>query len=362
MIVKNLLAVGAIATLASAASAADVSKADWKINGVMRMDAVQTTKETKPGTGDKSTTKSSSVALQRTQLGLTGTQGAVSLHLHYNLEGSDATEKNTLWDAYVSNKLNDMITLSFGKLNALSQSIENSYEVQDLYITSMAYGYNVVNAAGGQVTANFGDHSLSLQILQGVSTVGTNSFDSKGGLTTSIQYAGDINKMIKPVLTYSMVKTASSKAYVKDASGKDTAVVAANYGNGYQNQLGAGVAVDVAGAKIDLEYDSVTMIKQKDDEASKNSTVNSIVAQVKYAVADFTPFLKITSDTKKLGADEGLGDVTGMKFALGTEYAMAPGFRLHAFYMSDATSKKAAGSTTDKETTTGFNMGVTASL
>lgn len=361
MIVKNLLAVGAIATLATAASAADLSKADWKINGVMRMDADQNSSDTKVGSADKVTSKSSQMYLKRTQLGLTGTQGNISLHMHYNIEGDNAWETNTLWDGYVSNKLNDMITLSFGKLNALSQSIENSYEYQDLYITSLAYGAVVSNTSGVQVSANFGEHTLSLQVLQGVKSVSstnsltgkttTESFDSKGGLTTSLQYSGDINKMIHPILTYSMVKTAGSKG-----------TGGSNYGNGYQNQLGAGVQVDVQGLKVDLEYDSVTTLKQKDNDTSKASTLSSIVGQLRYGVADFTPFFKFTSDANKFGADNSIGDITQTNMALGTEYAMAPGLRLHGFYYNTAKSTKVTANDNAKVNTTGFNFGATASL
>ena len=378
MIVKNLLAVGAIATLATAASAADVSKADWKINGVMRMDAVQSQTDVKPPVGDKTTTKSSGMMLKRTQLGLTGTQGAVSLHLHYNIEGAtdagaaNAWETNKLWDAYVSNKLNDMITLSFGKLNALSQSIENSYEYQDLYNTSMAYDYNVVNANGVQVAASFaGEHMLTLQVLQGVTNWTSPDgntvlmFDSKGGLTTALQYSGNINNMIRPILTYSMVKAAGSKGTsAMTAAGKTTAGTV-NYGNGLQNQLGAGVQVDVSGARIDLEYDSITTQKQKLDNdvaTNKASTVSSIVAQLRYTVNEFTPFFKLSSDANKLGQDNSLGDITGMKMALGTEYAMAQGMRFHAFYFNNAWTTKTSANDSTKTNTTGFNLGVTASL
>ncbi len=358
MIVKNLLVVGVVAGFATAVAAAD-EKANWTVGGKVRVDAVQSSTDTKVGSGNKTTAKSSGIELNRAQFTLTGTRGADTMTIKY------FAESNTLDTATISHKFSDMVTATFGHMLTLAQSWENDYSSTDQYLMSMVGDMAPKNSNGAQIDLGFGDHSLSIQALQGVASAEGYSFASKGGLSTSLQYRGNINKMIRPLITYTMVKTAGS-AGVEDANGDGTADAGGdtiNMGNGYQNQLGAGVQVDAAGATIDLEYDMITTLKPKAPSGGKDKKFTSMIAQVKYPVGSTTPFLKITSDSSKLGAPKDDGDVTRMGMALGVEHKLDSDCRLHAVYLNtNSTEKGAAANSDTKVTATGFNFGVTAAM
>lgn len=355
MIVKNLLVVGVVAGFASAAAAGEEGKANFKVGAAIRMDNEQMVKETKPSIGEKETEKSSKVHLKNAQFSLTGSQGSDTLYVKYY------ANENYLRTATITHKFMDMLSVTFGKQQLLAQSFETSYDSNDVYLYSIAHDFSKHDQAGAKVTLSFGDHSIALQAVQGDSAteykdgVATNDFASTGGLTTAIQYRGNIMDMIRPMITYTMVNTAGSKGMSAD---KTTAF---NYGNGYQTQMGAGVQIAAAGALVDLEYDTVKLHKQKSSE-EKDKNIQSIIAQVKYTVGDTTPFVKLTSDSYKKGADQGINDVTRMAFAVGVEHKLDEVCRIHAFYMNDAWKVKTSADSDTKISETGFNLGVTAKM
>ena len=354
MIVKNLLVVGVVAGFASAAVAQD-SKGSWSVGGRVRVDAHQSTKETKPVSGDKTTEKMSEVSLNRAQFTLNGARDGHGLALTYDAFNS-VSETDGLFTAVISHKFSDMITAHFGRMRVLAQSVENSYEEMDQYLWSEAHMYAPANSDGVRVDLAFAaDHTVSIQAVEGLSKTGegaqTLDFESNGGLTTALQYRGNLNNgMIKPIVTYTQVRTSARKSGEVD------------YSNGYMNQLGLGAQMSFSGAAVDLEYDSGTMLKDKADKDAKDVTMTSIVAQVKYPVGATTPFLKVTSDTTKHGLDKGEDDVAGMNLALGVEHALDTSCRLHALYYSKASGTKDDAGKEEKVTTTGFNFGLTASM
>jgi hypothetical protein len=349
MIVKNLLVVGVVAGFASAAAAQD-SKGSWSIGGRVRVDAEQSTTEVELG-GVKGTSKSSEVSLNRAQFTLNGSRDGHGLALTYY------ADSNELYTAVISHKFSDMITAHFGRMRVLAQSVENSYEEIDQYLWSWAKMHAPSNSEGVRLDFAFaGDHAVSVQAVEGVSMIGEGEdkleFERNGGLTTALQYRGNLNNgMVKPIVTYTQVRTSARKSGAVD------------YSNGYMNQLGLGAQISVANAAVDFEYDSGTMLKDKADKDAKDATMTSIVAQVKYPLGASTPFLKVTSDSMKLGADKGVGDQTGMNLALGVEHALDSSCRLHAVYTNQAgTTEAGEGAKDTKMTTTGFNFGVTASM
>ncbi len=361
MIVKNLLVVGVMAGLASAA-AAEESKANWKISGKIRMDAVQSTTETTAATAaaTKTTAKSSSVALKRAQFSLVGTEGADTMELKYYLNTNDL---NT---ATISHKWSDMITATFGHMGLLAQSWENDYSSTDQYVGSGAGSMAPGEADGAQVGLTFGDHSVTIQALQGLSSIAESdtentTFGNGGALSSAVQYRGEINKMIRPLVTYTMVKTSSTM-------GTNSAGDKVNYGNGYQTQLGAGVQIETAGATVDLEYDSVTANKKKaattgeDTTGFKDTNWTSIVLQAKYPVGASTPFFKYTNDKGLMGATSNVGDTSGSNIALGVEHNLDSHCRVHAVFVKSDSSKKADATLSAKTASTAFNLGVTASM
>jgi hypothetical protein len=358
MIVKNLLVVGVVAGFASAAVAQD-SKGSWTVGGRVRVDAHQNTKETKPVSGDKTTEKMSEVSLNRAQFTLNGARDGHGLAITYY------ADSNELYSATISHKFSDMITAPFGKMKVLALGVENSYDEIDQYIMSMAGDEAPMNATGARFDFGFGDHNVSVQAVEGVRSItiedmGMTKFNPRGGLTTALQYRGEINKMIKPVVTYTQVRPSSTKGTFafEDETLPDQPV---NLGNGYRTIIGVGAQMAVAGAAIDLEYDSIKNHKQKGSDG-KDNDITSLVAQVKYAVGASTPFLKISSDAHKFGEDKGEGDVAGMNLAIGVEHALDTSCRLHALYYSKASGTKDDAGKEEKMTTTGFNFGVTASM
>jgi hypothetical protein len=292
------------------------------------------------------------VGLNRAQFTLNGARDGHGIALTYDAFNSESGTDG-LFTAVISHKFSDMITAHFGRMRVLAQSVENSYEEIDQYLWSWAKMDAPKNSDGVRLDFAFAaDHAVSIQAVEGVAKVDALEFESNGGLTTALQYRGNLNNgMVKPIVTYTQVRTSSRKAGAVD------------YSNGYMNQLGVGAQVSVSGAAIDLEYDSGTMLKDKANKEAKDVTMTSIVAQVKYPVGASTPFLKVTSDMKKLGKDKGVDDETGMNLAVGVEHALDASCRLHAVYMSNAkTTEAGEGNKDEKETTTGFNFGVTASM
>ena len=375
MIVKNLLAVGVIVSTATVASAADEAKANRKVNGVLRMDALQTSTEVKAGSADKTTAKTSGIYPNRAAFTLTGETANDTMVIEYFLSdvvpGTASATLNRVNNAYVHHKFTDMISVMGGQIDTLAQSWENDYDTVDGYLFSAAHGLAPASTTGYQVNANFGDHKVALQLLQGLRSTGSGttaeSFNEGGGLTAALQYRGEINKMIRPIVSYTNVKTSGSSITVggvKDANYKRE--------NAYQTQLGLGVQVDTAGLIADIEYDSVTTLKKKwagsgseptaSAATNKDSTTTSLVLQAKYAIGATSPFLKFVSDATKNGLDSGLTDMTATKFGLGVEHKLDSTCRLHAVYTSQASTTKLSASDNLKATSTGFNFGVTAAM
>ncbi len=372
MIVKNLLVVGVVAGFASAAVAQD-SKGSWSVGGRVRVDATQSTTEFKPNGGEKSTGKESEVTLNRAQFTLNGARDGHGIAITYY------ANSNELYSAVISHKFSDMITAHFGKMKVLALGVENSYEEIDTYITSMAGKAAPMNSTGARFDFGFGDHNVSLQLVEGLRSWSTkmgdgagnsiasdSTFSPRGGLTSALQYRGSLNNgMIKPVVTYTQVRSSSTKGDATETETlggvPETNKGTSNYANGLATMLGVGAQISTAGAVIDLEYDSITNPKQKDSDA-KDVKASSVVAQVKYAVGSSTPFLKVTSDSKKFGGDEDAGDESAMNLAVGVEHNLDASCRLHAVYMSKALTMKNLAGKDNKHTTTGFNFGVTASM
>jgi hypothetical protein len=346
MIVKNLLVVGVVAGFATAAAAAEGSKANFKVGAKVRMDNEQWTMEDSPNGGTKTTSKSSSIGLHTAAFSLTGESGSDSLHILYH------ANTNTLRHATISHKLNDMASATFGQMHLLSGSWENSYDTADQYLYSSTHDMMYKDRSGAQVDLSFGDHKVAIQAVQGETEVGGKMFEENGGLSTSLQYRGNLG-MVRPLISYSQIRTSASRS--TDSS--------LNYGDGYATIMGAGVQADAAGATVDLELDTIKMHKQKNVTGSKDSNMQSIVAQVRYPVgANTTPFLKFVSESHKFGAAKDAGDEAGTSFAFGAEHKLDDACRLHAVYISKNMTTKNTDGKDDKDTHMGFNLGVTAAM
>ena len=134
MIVKNLVVVAGIGSVSTMAAAVDITKADWKIGGKVRLDNVQSTEVTTPAAAGskKVTAKSSEISLNTAQFTLSATGAADSLMIKY------LADTNELDTAIVSHKFTDMFSASLGQMTLMSQSFENDYDAIDQYVRSMA--------------------------------------------------------------------------------------------------------------------------------------------------------------------------------------------------------------------------------
>lgn len=376
MVVKNLLVVGVIAGLASAASAAEQGTAAWKTGGLLRVDASQSTTSTKAGDASKVSEKESKIYLKKAQFKLMGDHGGHTLTFKANWE--DGMGK--LDTAMISHKFGDQLTMHAGKFAVLAQSWENSYDSSDRYLESWTLGLAPEDSVGVQLDyAIDASNLLSLQVMNGQKSNDTETFSDEGGLSTAIQYTGKFaDGMAQPKITYTMVKPSGTKrnAPAKNAGESDadyaTRVAAESQysrGNGLSTQLGVGVKVATAGVDADLEYNMVTQNKLKalgsaSSDGLKDTTNSSIIVHLAYAVTPETkPFLKVTMDGAKFGADEGAGDINAMGVALGAEHMLDKTCRLHAVYtMGNATVKKTAAGKDTKINDTGIVFGLTSTM
>lgn len=363
MIVKNLLLAVGVVGVSTAAAAADASKANWQIGGKIRMDNVQSTDVTTPAASGakKITSKDSEISLNTAQFTLTGTQGADSMVIKF------LADKSELDTATISHKFTDMISTTFGKMTLMSQGFEVDYDAIDQYVWSMAGQNAPSNATGARVDLSFGDHSVAVQAVQGLSTITSGSttmtFPTGGRMSWALQYRGQIAGMIRPLFTYTKVSPSSSLGTSVTIDGNTKTTVGVRYGNGYQTQMGVGAQVDIAGATVDVEMDTVTFHKQTiKDTTEKDSKISSMIVQAKYPFGATTGLLKFTSDSHKFGATSDVGDITQTQIALGAEHKLDATCRLHAIYSMGNASTKATASESEKVASNGFNFGVTASM
>lgn len=361
MIIKNLVLVS-VAGISGFAGAEEVA-AKWKVGGELRVDSQQSTMVTTPATAGaaKVTAKSSEMVLNTANINFVGTHGTDTLNFSYS------AGTNELKNATISHKFTDMVSATFGKMTLLSQSWETSYADTDDYLMSLAGAQDPGEHNGAKIDLSFGDHGVSLQAMEGLHSVssggGTTTFNPSGMMSTAFQYRGAIAGMIHPLVSYTMVKPSSSRGNNVVISGNKSTSVDQVYGNGYQTQMGIGAQVAVAGATVDAELDTVKFNKQTVvGTTTKDSNIQSIVLQAKYPVGMTTPIFKMTSDSHKMGMDGNVGDISQTQFAIGAEHKLDSNCRLHAIFTSKSSTTKETSSTSEKVSSTGFNIGVTAAM
>ena len=326
----------------------------WKMKGKIRADAAQSTTNTKTAGSRSDTLKSSSLTLTRAQFEFVGIKGPVEMRIKYY------ADKNELKYAFVEYSFTRELSVSAGKLDSRDLSWEWDYSTTDQYIFGSVGRYGVVSVPGAEAKLMIDDQALIFQVVQGATPAGYQVDHSTGGLTCAIQYRGSfMDKMIRPLITYTAVKTASPHLTKNNSDGS---VSTYNYGNGYQTHTGIGVKIVAGGANADLEYDTVKLIKQKNVDTSKDENIGSFIAQTRLGpLSDITPYAKLIVDTDKKGAINGEGDVTRTAYAMGAEYAWDGNIRLHGI-LSQEQSKVVQASGDKNTSQLKLNFGVTASI
>jgi len=267
---------------------------------------------------------------------------------------------DSIKEALISHKLNKMFTLKFGRTNTLDGSLENSYSGYDQYFLSWAQHnmpmYNYLTT-GAIVEADFlgnEEHIVRFQVANGLRAPGTEG--AMGGMTTALQYEGKFMGMVRPIVSVSQHRYTRAKSHKTTTAGLE----ATKYDPTALTSIALGAQLTMAGLAVDLEYDMATVTKTKKytngvevtgANADKNKTYNGIILQAKYELKEvgLTPWLKVTSETYKLGMDQNAGDVTYMLYGLGADYWAVPGkMKYYLAYGSDS-NKQAKGNTAENK-------------
>lgn len=355
IVVIGLLSISGIATAASD----DTSHPTWNISGKVRMDVEQYRTQTKSGSVESKTDSSSEVLLKNAEFKLSGESSTNKFEINY------LALSNTLEIATITHKFNEALAVVAGKMYLLVHSWEWDYATSDQYVNSMVLAATPnFTDTGAQLNLTMSAQTLSFQAVEGLQSLSQPNgsqvtFKKKGGLSTAVQYRGEFNKMIRPLVTYTRMNPSSSNA----SDGK-------NYGNGYQTHVGLGVQLVVDDAQFEAEVDQIITHKLKEDvsDTNKEQLTQSIVLQGKYAIGLTTPFIKLISDSVKTGMtnaqiDAGFnGDLSGTQIVIGLEHKLDETCRLHVFAHNEHSSKKIAAGQTEKITKNGFNFGVTAAM
>jgi hypothetical protein len=309
--------------------------------------------------GPKETTKRSKLDLNVAEIKFVGQLPNGSLDLIY------FAHNNTLDTATITHQIGENLSVVAGKMYLLTQGWESDYDPYDQYIFSLAGNLAPTQAENGaQINLIFGDHTFSAQALQGNHLLITSdnkevTFENNGGLSTALQYRGVFYGGIKPIFTYSLVRTSSSK-------GSD----GHNYGDGYQSQIGASVQLVYGNMFLDAEWLTVKKLKFKNEPSAdnKDTDYSSLVFQAKSYTSHVTPIFKITLDQMKTGMNQSqidsgaVGNLVGTQYAIGLERMLDKSCRLHAVYSVDSTSQKIAANKTKTVNKYQINLGVTASI
>ncbi len=258
---------------------------------------------------------------------------------------------NLIDKAYVEHKLVSGLSVQVGKLDAVAGAVENNtYSSYDFYQGSY-FDKNFIpgNPIGANVNYEFGNNTIQLQIANGAplaEEAGSSRFKTKGNLSTGLAFYGDFGA-VKPVVTVSKQVYAQTKATLTDDQG---VVTSEKYGKNGTMLVGVGAQVVAGGATIDAEVDTATVSAYKVNNVdTKKQTGTSIIVGAKYAVGAITPFLKVTSESHKLGADKDEGDKAYSSQSVGAEYALGNGARAHLAINLYSEGEKVATKTETKK-------------
>jgi Phosphate-selective porin O and P len=271
--------------------------------------------------------------------------------------------------AYVDYKPMGMLTMRVGKYKVLTGSVERVlYDSMDYYHKSYLRTYVdglVGNGTGVEMTGNFGDHKVLLQVANGLpvdADEGETQGKPKGeNNTLSVIYRGDIAKMVKPVVSYSKINR------IRNGSG------AARDEKASYTAYGLGAQIAAAGAVIDLEYDIFQTPEFKTFEMNETTNaivettnakndIKSMVFGVGYDIkaVKVKPLLKYSTDEHKVDSEKAKSQTAT---TLAVEWR--PGeknVRYHAAYVMKDDTKVVTGKDDVKTKTTTVLVGTAITL
>jgi hypothetical protein len=327
---KAYVALGMAAAMVSTVAQAQ-EKQDHKVGLQVRLDNTST--YSKLGEEDQ-TYDGQSFGLQTARFNLTGDVNEqvkyflrVTTDYNKQVEYTKVSDSKTGMEnylgfdrAYVDFSPMAMLKIRAGLMQAGLGANENLfYSPFDTYTTSKFRSDILAKMAELQAqgvefeVAPVADHKVAIQILNAKDV-------AKGEKNINIVYKGDVNKMVKPIFTYSMMNHAVSEENADRVV--DTAY-----------SLGAQVLVN--DATIDVEYNTYAQAEDEDLGIVDATTVAGYAFGLGYNVKDFgvKPLLKYASHAKAVGEDDPT-NYTNMSLAVECR-PTASDFRYHVGYVTE---------------------------
>lgn len=230
--------------------------------------------------------------------------------------------------AYITHKAMDMFSISAGKLNLMTAGFEGQYNGADIYFTSLGGAGQNRNLTGLSFDMTPVENNwVSVFAVNNDDTTNNNQKKNGFGLT----YKGAFMDNTLMVLAN----------YVATHTGAQDAEKA-------RNLMGVGVKyLPMSNLTIDLDY-----FNNVDKEAfgANDAKTNSIVAQVRYTMDQWSPIVKFESSKYDTGADATSYDRTRIGAAVEFKPETDKNFRYHVAW--DSQSDKSKDSTAANQTVT----------
>lgn len=261
-------------------------------------------------------------------------KGAIS-----TIAGAPREDTSTQLDYMYADYKNQYFTTRFGKQNWLEAVGRESFiSATDLYASSQAYA-DYKTAFGSDYR---GGVSFIYKYAEGTFTLAlsnpnvTASADTTGntrtnnGLAWGAHYTGTFaNKLVQPVLSYQSASLdADDDTATKTKKGSNT-------------MMALGLRSEVAGFVIDADYKELKVANRNDTGTTSlvETKTKSIVANVAYAIGEFTPMVTYIND--KFSSETTTAPFKKSTFQLGASWKPMTdtNFNYHLLY---ASSKKEA--------------------
>ena len=266
-----------------------------------------------------------------------------------------APVSNLIEHAWLEYKMGN-IALRTGKLDMLEGNVEYMWDSSfDYYMTSyFQSAFISPRQLGASLYYFLGDQKFEFQITNGdptsetYATSGYSSFAAAGNTTTGLAYHGNLG-MVKPLVTFTQVRYA-----LPSEDTNNDGIYTVHNGKG-RTIVGVGAQINAGGAHIAAEFDNVSIDQYKNEAngvsttGGNNEKAHSIIMQVKYPIAAFTPVAKIEIASDKLGATGDVGDISLTGISLAAEYAVAKDARIYGVYNNVAQTMTKGGVTVDKK-------------
>jgi len=196
-------------------------------------------------------------------------------------------------EAFVSRSFAEGLTLSLGKKAVLIGGREYDYYPNDLYTTSYFYQAAPTNEVGITLTKEIGDQIWMLQYFNGNKENGSNGANTQYKLGYSLGWYGSmLDKMIKPVLAYTVVPKGpvGVTPELRNAKGNDV-------------YLAGGVQINTPHNFV-LELDYGMLTQNHFGGEGVHQKTNSLVGLIRYTGENYTPFFKMMSDVITVDSNE----------------------------------------------------------